>query len=149
HLPHRHAIGSRYPRLAAEQIDALAVQPLHLAVVRVVGDLEIAPGERRRDIELAGDRLSGAGRVMRLGDRLARAQQRLRRNACPVRALAADELALGDRHPQTPLGQTAGTVLAGRSGAHDDDVVVVIDAHSPPSPLASTPSIYARASLSA
>ena len=36
HLPHRHAIRSRDPRLAAEQIDALAVQPLHLAVVRVV-----------------------------------------------------------------------------------------------------------------
>src|SRR5262249_22644096 len=56
--------------------------------------------------------------------RLARAQQSLRRDARPVGALAADEFALDQRHAQPALGERAGTVLARRTAADDDDVVI-------------------------
>ena len=45
--------------------------------------------------------------------RLTRAQQRLRGDARPVGALAAEQLALDDRHAQAALGQAVGAVLAG------------------------------------
>ena len=67
-------------------------------------------------------------RVARGVHRLARAQQRLRRDARPVRALAADQLALDQGDPQAALGQLAGAVLARRAAA-DDDHVVVAGAH--------------------
>ena len=56
--------------------------------------------------------------------RLAGTQQRLRRDAGPVRALAADELALDERDAQAALGERAGAVLARRAAADDDHVVV-------------------------
>ena len=67
---------------------------------------------------------AGRGRLVRGVRRLARAQQRLGRDARPVRALAADELALDERDAQAALGERAGAVLAGRAAADDDDVVV-------------------------
>ena len=63
-------------------------------------------------------------RLARGVHRLARAQQRLRRDARPVGALAADQLALDERDAQAALGQRAGAVLARRAAADDDDVVV-------------------------
>ena len=57
-------------------------------------------------------------------DRLARPQQGLRRDAGPVRALAAHQLALDDGDPQAALGQRAGAVLARRAAAEHDHVVV-------------------------
>ena len=56
--------------------------------------------------------------------RLAGAQQRLGRDAGPVRALAADELALDQRDTQAAFGERTRAVLAGRAAADDDDVVV-------------------------
>ena len=55
---------------------------------------------------------------------LARAQQRLRRDARPVGAFAADQLALDDGDAQPARGQRGGAVLAGRPAAEDDHVVV-------------------------
>ena len=66
----------------------------------------------------------GRRRLVRGVHRLARAQQRLGRDARPVRALAADELALDERDAQAALGERAGAVLAGRAAADDDHVVV-------------------------
>ena len=66
----------------------------------------------------------GRRRVARGVHGLARAQQRLRRDARPVRALAADQLALDERDAQAALGQRAGAVLARRAAADDDHVVV-------------------------
>ena len=63
-------------------------------------------------------------RVARGVHRLAGAQQRLRRDARPVGALAADQLALDEGDAQAALGQRAGAVLARRAAAEDDDVVV-------------------------
>jgi hypothetical protein len=59
-------------------------------------------------------------------DRLARAQQRLRRNASPVRALPSHELALDDGDAQTTLRQRARAVLARRAAAEHDHVIVVV-----------------------
>jgi len=58
---------------------------------------------------------------------LAGAQQRLGRDARPVGALAADELALDEGDPKAALGKCARGVLARRAAAEDDHVVV---AHS-------------------
>ena len=56
--------------------------------------------------------------------RLARAQQRLGRDARPVGALAPDQLALDERDAQAALGEGGCAVLAGRAAPEDDDVVV-------------------------
>ena len=57
----------------------------------------VAARQRRSDVDLAGDRLGGAGDAPDLGEGLGRAQQRLRRHAGVVGALAADQVALDDR----------------------------------------------------
>jgi hypothetical protein len=54
-------------------------------------------------------------------------QERLGRNARPVGALAADQLALDQRDAQPALGELAGAVLAWRAAAEHDDVVVAHD----------------------
>ena len=88
------------PAAAAQQVDAVVLEPALLARVGVVRDHEVAPGERRLDVDLRVRR-----RLVRRVHGLAGTQQRLRRDAGPVRALAADELALDDRHAQPALGQ--------------------------------------------
>src|SRR4051812_19005694 len=85
----------------------------------------IAP--RGRGLGAAGpaDRLARAGHVTRGRKRFPRAQQRLGGDAGPVRALAADELALDDRDPQVTVDERTGAMLPGGPAAEDDDVVVV------------------------
>ena len=114
-----HRAGAGEPAAAAQQVDAVVGEPALLAGVGVVGDHEVAPGQRGLDVDLGGRR-----RVARGVDGLARPQQRLGRDARPVGALAADQLALDDRHAQAALGQRAGGVLAGRAAADHDHVVV-------------------------
>ncbi len=75
--------------------------------------------KRRLDVDLGGRR-----RVARAVDRLAGPQQRLGRDARPVRALAPDELALDDRDAQAALGQCTRAVFARRARAEHDHVVV-------------------------
>ena len=128
--------GAGEPAAAAQQVDAVVREPPLLARVGVVGDHEVAPGERCLDVDLAGR----GGVASRACDRLAGPQQGLRRDARPVRALAADELALDERDAQTALGECAGAVLARRAAAHDDDVVV---AHVGSSPPACSATMYA------
>src|SRR3954453_11618908 len=70
----------------------------------------------------AVDGLGRAGRLARGLERLAGAQQRLGRDAAPIGALAAEQLALGDRDPQAAVRQPRGAVLAGRPAAGDEDV---------------------------
>ena len=107
------------PARAAEQVDAVVRQPLLLAGVGVVGDHEIAPGQRRLDVDLGFAR-----RLVRGVSRLAGAQEGLRRYARPVGTLPSDQLTLDDSHFQTALGQRAGAVLARRTTAQHDHVVV-------------------------
>ena len=106
---------------AAEQVDAVIGEPALLAGVRPVRRHEVAPPERRVDVDLRGSR-----RVARALNRLARAQQRLRRDTRPIRALAADKLALHDRDAQAALGKRAGAMLARRAAAEHDHVVVAL-----------------------
>ena len=88
--------------------------------------VELAQAVRRLGIDLGG-----RGRLACPVHGLARPQQRLGRDARPVRALAADELALDERHAQAALGQRAGAVLARRAAADDDDVVVAAHQRAP------------------
>jgi hypothetical protein len=93
----------------------------------VLRDHEVAPGERRRDVDLRTRR-----RVVGVVSCFTRTKQGLGRDASPVGALAADELAFDDRDAQAALGKRAGAMLAGCAGADDDDVVVAQDGSSPP-----------------
>ena len=84
----------------------LLSSPLGLAGVVVAGDHEVAPREARasgRARRVTASRAPGASRAA--CERLAGAQQRLGRDACPVVALAADQLALDDRDPQAAVGE--------------------------------------------
>jgi hypothetical protein len=105
---------------AAQHVDAVVGRPLGRARVGVVGDHEVPPGQGGPEVDVGG-----GCRVARGVHGFARAQQRLRRDARPVGALAPHELALDQGHPQPALGQRTGAVLARSTGAEHDDVVVV------------------------
>ena len=111
---------------AAQQVDALARQPALLPGIGVVGDHEVAIGERRLDVDLRA-----GSRIARVLHRLTGAQQRLGRDARVVRALTPDQLALDEGDPQAALGQRPGAVLTRRAAAHDDDVVVGVHVLAP------------------
>jgi hypothetical protein len=85
-------------RAADRCLDPPASAPAGIGVVR---DHEVAPGKRRLDVDLGA-----RGRLACPTDRLARQQQRLRRDARPGRALPSHELALDHRHAQPALGQS-------------------------------------------
>ena len=112
--------GPGQPAGAAQQVDAVVGKPALLSGIGVLGDHEVAPGQRGLHVHLGARR-----RLARAVHRLARSQQRLRRDARPVGALAANQLALHHRHPQPALGERAGAVLARGARAQHDDVVVV------------------------
>ena len=122
--------GPGEPPAPADQIDPVVGQPSLLSGVGVVGDHEVAPGQRRLDVDLGA-----GGGIARRVDRFAGAQQRLRRDAGPVGALPADELALDDGDAQAALRQRARAVLARRAAAEDDDVVVAVRHQRPGSSI--------------
>ena len=112
-------------------------QPALLPGVGIVGDHEVAIGERRLDVDLrAGPHLA------RVLHRLAGAQQRLGRDARLVGALTPDQLALDQGDPQAALGQCPGAVLARRPAPDDDDVVFV--AHAAPSGFGGVPGLFVQ-----
>ena len=116
--------GPGEPTGAAQDVDALTLRPALRTGVVVAADHEVAPGQRRGDIDRAGHRLGGAGRLARRPQRLTGTEQGLGRDARPVVALAAQPLALDDGHPQAAAGERGRAVLARRPRAHHDDVVV-------------------------
>ena len=70
-----------------DQRDTAVLQPRNLpGIIQATDDL-VAARQDRVHIELAGDRLRGAGNPAGLSQRLGRAQQRLGRHAGVVRAL--------------------------------------------------------------
>src|SRR5450755_2197540 len=109
----------REPAAAAQELNSLARQPALLSGVGIVRDHEVTPGKRGFDVNLREP--YGFTCAMY---RLARAQQRLGRNARPIGALTADQVALDERDAQLALGQCRGAVLSGRATTKDDDVVV-------------------------
>src|SRR5262249_8941648 len=98
----------------------------------------VPPGERLLDIDLSSDGLAGPGRLASLGDHLAGAEQRLRRHARPVAALAGDQLALADCDPQAALGEVLGADQARDPGPDHDRVVALAHLPSPKSPNGSS-----------
>jgi hypothetical protein len=56
--------------------------------------------------------------------RFAGAEQRLRRDAGVVRALAAAEFPFDDGDPESAFGECAGAVFSRRTAADDDHVVL-------------------------
>src|SRR5215475_6059493 len=111
--------GAGQPARTAQQVDVPARQPALLARVGIVRHHEVPPGQRGLDVHLRG-----RGGLARALHRLARAQQRLRRYAGPVGALAADQFALDDGDAQAARRQRGRAVLAGRPAAENDHVVV-------------------------
>ena len=91
-----------------QQVDAVVLQPPLLARVGVLRDHEVTPGQRGRHVHLGGGRHLARGL-----DGLARAQQRLGRDARPVGALTPHQFPLDHGDPQRPLGQLSGAVFTG------------------------------------
>src|SRR3712207_9549961 len=71
-----------------QHLDPLAGQPALLAGIGVARDQGVPPGERGLDVDPRGGR-----RLARAVHRLARTEERLGRDAGPVRALTTDEVA--------------------------------------------------------
>ena len=121
-LAHDHAALAVDAPPAAVERDAAVLEPGQLrAVVEAVDDL-VAAIEHGARVELAGRGLRRARHPAQLGEDLAGSQQRLRRHAGPVRALAADLAILHDRNIETGVGQPAGRHLAARTGAEHHHV---------------------------
>ena len=114
------------PAVAADQVDSGVREPLDLSGVVVVGHHVVTPRERCSAVGIAVDGLRGARGGERGVERLAGTQQRLRRNARVVGALPRDEFALDDRNGETPGGERPSAVLARRTGAEHDHVVIGI-----------------------
>ena len=102
------------PALAAEQLDPVFLQPGQLPRVVEVVDHLVAAVEDRLRVEVAAHRLGDARHAPRLGEQVGRAQQRLRRHAGVVGALAADQVLLDDRDLQAAVGEPPGADLARR-----------------------------------
>ena len=116
---------------APQQVDAPVGQPALLAGVGPVRDHVVPPGQRGRHVNLRG-----GCRVARARHRLARAQQRLRRDTSPVGALTADQFPLHDGDVQPAQSQRRGAVLARRPAAKNDHVIVTARAHRQPPSVA-------------
>src|SRR4051812_46460284 len=111
--------------LAADELDALLVEPLDRVLVLPVRGHEVAVLERRAEVDRPVHRLRGARHLARSLHGLARPQERLRRDARPVRALAADQLALDDRDAHATIRQFPGADLPDRTRSDDDCVVAI------------------------
>ena len=105
--------------VAAQQVDVRARQPTLLTGVGVVRDHVVAPGEGGLDVDFGRRRCVACGR-----DRLAGTQERLGRDARPVRALAPDQFAFDERDAESALGERPRAVFAGRTSTEHDHVVV-------------------------
>ena len=103
--------------------DVLALEPPELPVVGPVVRHVVALRERGSDVDLSGDRLRCAGHPTSRREHVARSDERLRRDATPVRALPADELLLDERDLQAAVGTPARRVLPRGSPADHDHVV--------------------------
>src|SRR5262249_51107606 len=111
---------------AADDRDVARFERRRLArVVEIVDDLVAAP-EHRLHSELAGHRFRRTGNASPLRECVGGAEQRLGRHAAEERALAADEPVVDDSRGETLLAESAGTRLAGRTGADHDDVEQIV-----------------------
>ena len=122
---HLDPAGPNQPPRATQEVDPHRFRPGDRARVVVVRHLEVAPLKCRPRVDAVSvQRLARARRLTCVLDHLARTQQRLRRDARPVRALPAEELAFDDRHLEATRHERPRAVLARRPTAQDDHVVV-------------------------
>src|SRR5215469_9929453 len=99
-------------------------QPALLAGIGIIRHHEVPPGQRSPNVDLRARRgVSG----MLHG--LAWAEQRLRWNARPVCALAADQLSLNDGDAHPARSKCRSTVLTRRPAAENDRVILTARAH--------------------
>src|SRR5699024_1832748 len=123
-----HAVPDPYPALTEEapvssdELDARRGEPVDLPRVLPLAGERVASGQNLGDIEFSVRGLARTGDPASRAQRLTAAQQRLRRHACPVRALAADEFGFDDRRAQSVLARIVGDVLSDRTGSEDDEV---------------------------
>ena len=110
---------SRESARSTQQVDAVRRKPPLLPGVGIVRHHEIPPGERSRDVHL-GVRTCVPSTL----HRLPWTQQRLRRNARPVRALAADQFSLHHGHVQPSRSQGRRAVLSGCATTEHNHAVV-------------------------
>jgi hypothetical protein len=122
-----HHAGAGQSTRPSEQIDAAARQPALLAGVGPIRHHEVPPGECGLHVDLR----AGAGLTRGL-HRLPRAQQRLRWDAGPIGALAANQLSLDHGDPQPARSQRRGAVLTRRAATENDHVVVAHRGNSAP-----------------
>src|SRR6266542_5225615 len=108
---------SGQPARAADQLDALALQPAKLPVVPPAGGHVVALGEGGCRVEPACDGLSSARRPPRGSQHATWPDERLARDAAPVRALSAYQLPFRDGDAEAAISQPASGVLAGRPRA--------------------------------
>ena len=120
---HRHLARRGDRALAHVHRDLVLLHQVRDALVELLGHAAAAGddlGEVR--LHLAGDQAEAVG-VAHMVQHLARAEQRLGRDAAPVEADAAKVLALDDRGLEAELrGADRGDIAAG-PGAEDDEVV--------------------------
>ena len=114
------------PTVSADQRDAGAVEPGDLPAVVEAGDEAVPVGQHGSDVEPTGDGLAGARDPPGCRERVHGPQQGLAGDAGPVRALAADQLALHDRDAHAALAGVVGDVLADGTGSEHDDVVCLL-----------------------
>ena len=109
--------------IAADELGAAVGEPLAVTFILVALDDLVSPPEDAFDVECSGDRLGRARRLPGRREDLRRAEQRLRGHAGPVRALAAHERALDERHLKIAFepAQRPDERLARRAAAEDDD----------------------------
>jgi hypothetical protein len=115
------ALAGDAPGAAHDRDVAVAEPRKHPAVVEVVDHL-VAATQHGPHIEVAADRLRGAGDPPRLVDDVGRAQQGLRGHAGVERALAADQMALDERDVHVALTQAPRDDFSGRTGPDHDHV---------------------------
>ena len=99
----------------ADQLDPALLEPGKLTRVVEIVDHLVAPAQRGIDVELPRDHLADTRDPLDLGAQLAGAQQRLRGHARVVRALAADQVLLDQRHLEAAFRQPPGADLARRA----------------------------------
>ena len=122
------------PTPPTDQDAARTLEPFDLAVVLPVAGEVVTPGEHGVDIELPGHGLRGTGHAPHLGQRLTRPEQRLARHACPVRALAADQLGLDHRNARAAFDAPPGDVLTRGTATDHDHVELLALVHRGQSP---------------
>src|SRR5205807_1475933 len=123
-----HAPLAVQPRLAAHERDAAPLEPRQLSRVVEMVDHLVAPDQGALDVE-RGLLEAHARNPLDLVHHLPGAQERLRRHAGVVGALAPHQLALDHDDVESVAGQPARAHLTGGAGSHHDGVDRSLGAH--------------------